>query len=114
MKLLALTITGPNGDPIKLKGPGGIPTGGFDGGPANGIIAWGLTLLLVSATILALFFLIWGGVGWITSGGDKSKLQAARNKMVYAIIGLVIAFLSFFIVTIIGRFFNADLLGIGQ
>lgn len=114
MKLLSLTIESPvQGEgAIKINPPGGLPSGGFGDNTANNLIGWGLTALLVGGTLLALAYLIWGGVQWITSGGDKSKIQAARNKMTYAIIGLVIAFLSFFIVTLIGGFFQVNLLWI--
>jgi hypothetical protein len=67
-----------------------------------------ITLILVGAVILALFFLIWGGIKWIMSGGDKAKVESARNTIIAAIIGLIIAFLAFFILNVV-----AGLFGIG-
>ena len=58
--------------------------------------------------LIALAFLIYGGVKWITSGGDKAGVEAARNMIVAAIVGLVIAFLVYFILQIIFSLFGLD------
>jgi len=39
---------------------------------------------------LVFAFLIWGAIEWITSAGDKGKMESARNKISNAIVGLVI------------------------
>ena len=49
-----------------------------------------LSFALVIAALLVLFYLVWGGIEWITSGGDKGKTESARNKITSAIIGLII------------------------
>ena len=54
-----------------------------------------------------------GGMQWITSGGDKTKLEAARKRITYAIIGLIVALMSFLIVNILGYLFGVKLLNIG-
>jgi hypothetical protein len=63
-----------------------------------------LSLVMVVATLLVLFFLIMGGIEWITSGGEKSKTEAARNKITSAIIGLIILASSYAILLILLRF----------
>ena len=70
------------------------------------VVSGVITVLLIGAAIIALFFLIWGGIRWITSGGDKGKVDAARGTIVGAIIGLVIALASFFVLNLIARIFN--------
>ena len=72
-------------------------------GPEQGtrIIGQVLNILLIAAVVLALFFLIYGGIRWILSGGDKAKVETARQTIVAAIIGLIVAFLAYFIVNII-------------
>lgn len=65
-----------------------------------------LTLMLVVAVILSLFFLIYGGIRWITSAGDKTKLDAARGTITAAIVGLILAFLAFFFITLITFLFT--------
>jgi len=71
----------------------------------GGIIGTIITLVFIIAVIIALAFLIWGGIRWILSGGDKAGVEAARNTIVAAIIGLVVVFLSYFILNfVIGVF----------
>lgn len=67
-----------------------------------------LTAMLVFGVVLSLFFLLWGGIRWIMSGGDKAKLDAARGTVSAAIVGLLIAFLSFAIVSIITVIFTGQ------
>ncbi|MBP9718939.1 MAG: hypothetical protein KBD46_00555 [Candidatus Levybacteria bacterium] len=105
-KFWAFTVGG-----IPIEPPGSVShltpdKVGFLGG---NIIQLFINLLLLSATILTLFFLIWGGIDWIMSGGDKEGLAKAKAKITYAIIGLIIAVLSFAIINIIGTFFAVDL-----
>jgi uncharacterized protein YacL len=68
-----------------------------------------ITIILIGAAIIALFFLIYGGIRWITSGGDKAKVETARNTIIAAIIGLIVALLAFFIITIVLGLFGLSL-----
>ncbi len=68
------------------------------------LLIFGLQVLITVTIALALVFLIWGGISWIMSEGDKAKLQAARNTVIFSIIGLIISLLSFVIVNIVGYF----------
>lgn len=47
-------------------------------------------VFILIAFILAFFYLIIGGINWITSGGDKAQLETARNRIINAIIGLIL------------------------
>lgn len=67
----------------------------------GGFIGKLIILLLIIAVIIAVFFLIYGGIKWITSGGDKTAVEGARNHIVAAIVGLLIALLAFFIVNFV-------------
>ncbi|HRN96040.1 MAG TPA: pilin [Candidatus Levybacteria bacterium] len=68
------------------------------------LINFGLNALFVIAILATLAFLIWGGISWITSGGDKEKLEKARKTIIYAIVGLVVVLLSVVIMNFIGTF----------
>ncbi len=110
-QVFADPITGANNENVRLC-PGGIggvvcntPSEGLEG-----LVGTVLTYLFIAAAIIAIIFLIWGGIKWITSGGDKTKVEAARHTIVGAIIGLVIVFASFFIITtILNTFFGVDI-----
>jgi len=55
-----------------------------------------IQLIFVVAVVVALLYLIYGGLdGWFPSG-DKTQVASAREHIVAAIIGLVIIFLSYF------------------
>lgn len=72
------------------------------------VITTVVTVLLIGATLIALFFLIFGGIRWVTSGGDKGKVESARGTIIAAIIGLIIAFLAYFILALVLGFFGLD------
>ena len=103
MEKLALTIPGGQ----SIQAPPGLPQGGID--VVSKASGNALTILIIIAVILALIYLILGGIQWITSGGDKAKVQASRTKLTYAIVGLLVAMGAFFIVSIVGTFFNVKL-----
>jgi hypothetical protein len=54
-----------------------------------------LRMVMVVAALLVFGQLIWGGINWITSGGDKTKTEAARAKIVAAVVGLIVVASSF-------------------
>lgn len=65
-----------------------------------------ITILLIIAAVIAIFFLIWGGIKWITSSGDKTKVESARNTIISSIVGLIIAFLAYFIISLVLSIFG--------
>jgi len=66
-----------------------IPTVDVAKNPGN-LIKQVVTLVFVLAAALTFFYLIAGAIAWITSGGDKGKVEEARNKITAAVIGLLI------------------------
>jgi len=70
-----------------------------------GTLITSVTSLLVAAVILLVFAqLVMGGFYWITSGGDKGKTDEARNRIVAAIIGLLLIAASYAILVILLKF----------
>jgi hypothetical protein len=57
---------------------------------------------LLASGIVAVFFIIWGGARYVTSAGDQKRIDAARKTLMWAIIGLILILLSFFIVNFVG------------
>jgi len=60
-----------------------------------------VVLIVVLAVIVALLYLLYGGIKWITSKGEKTEVEAARNHITAAIAGLIVVFLAIFILSII-------------
>lgn len=58
------------------------------------------TLLFIIGAI-AVVMLIWGGIRYTTSAGNSNNVTAAKNTIMYAIIGLVIAILAYAIVNFV-------------
>lgn len=69
-----------------------------------------IKLILVIAALIAFFFLIMGGIKWITAGGDKANTEAARNTLTAALIGLLIVFGAWAIIRLIETFFGITIL----
>lgn len=78
------------------------------GGNAGKLVAPIISILFIVVVILCLFFLIWGGIKWVLSEGDKTKVEAARNHIVAAIVGLIVAFAAYFILSLIVKIFLPD------
>ncbi len=86
MKLLALTVNNMKGTPEQIVPPTGIPTGISLGSLATGFI----DVVMVIGVLLSLAYLVYGGVFWIQSKGNKETLDKARRIILYAIIGLIV------------------------
>lgn len=98
--------------PIQM--PGQIAkVNGLVGNFGINVIHLGINLLIFAASLLVLFFVLWGGLKWLTSEGDKKKVEEARTTIIYSVIGLVVIILSFLIINVIGAFFKVNLLQIG-
>jgi hypothetical protein len=62
------------------------------------IIKTVINILSVVVGVVAVVMIIFGGLKYITSGGDSSNVSSAKNTIIYAIVGLVIVALAQFIV----------------
>lgn len=117
MEKLALILPGSSGQPGEnLTAPSGIPKalqGGLDTA-GQSIFQTGINLVFLTAIILAVIVIMYSGIQWTLSGGDTQKIADARKRLMFAVLGLVVAGLSFFIVNTItavlggqpGNFFN--------
>ena len=63
-------------------------------------------------SVFALLWLLWGGISWITSSGDKTQLEAARDRIVQALIGFAVVMSVWAIWILLTRnFFGLNLSG---
>ncbi len=60
-----------------------------------------VNILLFVAFIAALIFLVYGGIRWILSGGDKEGTAKAKGTVTAALIGLAIVLASWLLVNIV-------------
>lgn len=81
------------------------PTYGF--GNIESAIQSVMNLVFFFALLLVLVYLVWGGIQWITSGGDKQGTEAARGKITGAIVGIIIVAVAYAIYSILLIFIGA-------
>jgi len=65
------------------------------------LVSFAINAVMIIAAILFFFMLVFGGIRWITSGGDKAGTESARSQVTAALIGLVIVFSAFVIVQLL-------------
>lgn len=64
----------------------------------RGIITGILNSIIAISGLVAVIYVVIGGVNYMTSSGDAAKLEKAKKTILYATIGLVISVLAFAIV----------------
>ncbi|MDR0591004.1 MAG: pilin [Candidatus Nomurabacteria bacterium] len=89
---------------------GGANAARGDGQPSDlfgntGIFTQITNTILFIVGALSVIMLIYGGLRYIISGGDSKKVTDAKNTIMYAIIGLIIAVLSYAIINFVIRAF---------
>ncbi len=62
-----------------------------------------IRFIFVVAGVIALVMLLWGALSWVTSGGDKGNVENARNKIVNAVIGVLLIIVVLAIVATLER-----------
>lgn len=67
-----------------------------------------VVFLIMLAVVVALLYLLYGGIKWITSKGEKTEVEAARNHIIAAVIGLIVVFLAVFILSVVLAAFGVD------
>jgi hypothetical protein len=112
IQLAQLKVPDPwkDGQQVEIAAPSGtspiIQKGGETAGKALAQTAFDWIFYI--AVILAVLYIMWSGIQWMTSGGDATKLASAKRRMIYAIIGLVVVLMSFLIVRIVLTVIGAD------
>jgi len=76
---------------------------------ASGLVEMAIGFVLMIAAVAFFFMFVIGGIKWITSGGDKGKVQAAQSQITAGLVGLVIVFAAWAILSIIENFFGVNL-----
>lgn len=93
-----------------IKAPVGVPNGDIH--YLQTLLSNATLLFIIVGSFLIVIYIVWAGILWITSGGDKAKVTAARGRLTWAIVGFIIILISFFIISAIGYFFKVNLLKI--
>jgi hypothetical protein len=62
---------------------------------------WNAVITVGGLIVLVMF--LWGAIEWITAGGDSSKIEKARDRILQSLIGLIILVSSFVIIGFISQ-----------
>jgi len=77
----------------------------FGDGGQGGIFRTITNVLLFLIGAISVIMLIVGGIRYVVSGGDSTAVQNAKNTILYAIVGVVVAILAYAVVNfVIGSF----------
>ena len=71
------------------------------------------SVLLFAIGAISVIMIIIGGLRYVVSGGDSSNVSAAKNTILYAIVGLIVALLSYALINFVLTSFSADGFGGG-
>lgn len=71
-----------------------------------------VTILLIGGGVIFVFMLILGGIQWITAGGDSKAVESATGRIRTALIGIVLLFSAFAVVTLVESIFQVSILSI--
>ena len=66
------------------------------------VINW----ILAFAALIAVLFIVWGGIQYILAAGNTDRAKNARQTILYAVVGLIIIVLSYFIVSFVSTLAN--------
>lgn len=85
---------------------GGVEAARGDGQPADlfgvgGVVSTITNILLFIIGALSVVMIIIGGLRYVTSGGNPTSVTGAKNTILYAIVGLVVAFLAYAVVNFV-------------
>jgi hypothetical protein len=80
--------------------------GGKQTASANDVIKTIINALLFFIGVVAVIMIIWAGVQYTTSAGDSNKVTTAKNTIVYAVVGLIVAIFAYAIVNFVVSTFN--------
>ena len=89
------------GAPLVEPGQGFVVPTGSKEQSVSSVVSLVTNGLFIVATILAVVYLLIGGIRWITSKGDKTAVEGARKQIIAAIIGLVVVAVAFLIIRVV-------------
>ena len=72
------------------------------------LIAAFVNWALIAAGVIAIFIVVYAGYKYINSSGDPKQADTARKTLMYAVFGLFLIFMAFFVVRAIGQITGLD------
>lgn len=98
---LAIKLPGGN----EVKGPSELTSSPRSFTDLSSFISPLLNIIFFIAVFWAFYYLVWGAFQYIVAGGKKEELAKARSRITWALIGLIIIFLAFFVAKFVSEIF---------
>ncbi len=73
----------------------------FSNGSCTGIFTTIVNIMLYIIGAISVIMLIYGGIRYTISGGNTASVTAAKNTILYAIVGIIVAVLAYAIVNFV-------------
>ncbi len=87
--------------PADMKAAAGCNDFGADKKTAVPIALNLINVVLSFVGVIAVGVIVYGGILYVTSTGDSAKIHKAKNCILYGVVGLVVAIMSFAIVAFV-------------
>ena len=86
----------------------GLKAAGGDTKDTSGtLITSVINVMLFIIGVLSVIMIVYGGILYVISAGDSGRVSKAKNTIMYAIVGLVVALLAYAIVNFVITRFKA-------
>src|SRR3989304_4151769 len=95
------TITPPSGTVPEAADPSAF---------VASLIRNGISLLIITAFVVDLIWIIFAGFRFIFAGGESKNISSAWSQIYWGLIGMVVILGSFAIIKLVQTFFGVDLL----
>jgi len=81
-----------------------VNAGGDPGTKLNDIVKLVINIFSLIVGVIAVIMIIVGGIMYATSAGDAGRVKTAKDTILYAVIGIVVAVLAYSIVNFVLTF----------
>jgi cytochrome bd-type quinol oxidase subunit 2 len=84
-----------------VQGGADCARGTLSNNPLTSTLSNIINVMIFVTGIIAVIFIIVGGLRYITSQGDEKGVQSSKNTILYAVVGLIVAILAYAIVNFV-------------
>lgn len=92
----------------KIQPPAPVARIGSGGTGLSNFMSRVIEFIFIAAGIVFVFMVLISAFEWLTSGGNKEKIENARKRLIWSIIGIATLAVAFVIIRVIGQITGFD------